>query len=124
MFSPSYVLVTELLQLVSPAGHWVQTTRVIRTSSPTTMVMAGVAVGMGRMERAAHLFAAADALRRRIGTPVTPAQRARYERRLALARDALGPERWTIFWAEGQAAPLEQAIAYALEEHAEPPSGE
>jgi tetratricopeptide (TPR) repeat protein len=80
--------------------------------------IAGVAVGMGQMERAVHLFSAAAALRRRIGTPVTPAHRALYDRHLAIVRDALGPERWDTFWAEGHAMPLGQAIAYALEEHA------
>jgi hypothetical protein len=71
---------------------------------------------MGRPERVACLFAAARALRDAIGAPLPPYQCARLERRVAAARDDLGEEAFAIRWGEGQAMPLEQAIAAALQE--------
>ena len=66
--------------------------------------------------QAAHLFGAADAVREAIKAPMWPAERADYERNLAAARAQLDDGDWQASWAEGRAMPLEQAIAYALEE--------
>jgi hypothetical protein len=69
------------------------------------------------MERAAVLFAAADALRRVIGHPrCPPSEGASDERLLALARTALGEERFAAAWQQGQAWTMEEAAAYLLGE--------
>jgi tetratricopeptide (TPR) repeat protein len=78
--------------------------------------MAAVAVGQGRMERAARLFGAAGTLRRRIGTPITPLHRAVYDRYLGAARAAIGQEQLEKLWDEGGTMMLEEAMAYALGE--------
>ncbi|MDQ5852092.1 MAG: tetratricopeptide repeat protein, partial [Chloroflexota bacterium] len=67
---------------------------------------------------AAWLFGAAEVLRERLGSPLYAAERAKYEEHVAAARAQLGEAAWEAAWAEGRAMPLEQAIAYALEEAA------
>jgi tetratricopeptide (TPR) repeat protein len=67
-------------------------------------------------ERAARLLGAAAALRDAIGAPPAPHRREEGERELDAARAALGEESFAASWAEGRAMPLEQAVAYALEE--------
>jgi tetratricopeptide (TPR) repeat protein len=75
--------------------------------------LAGVAVTQ-RPDQAARLFGAAAALREAIGAPLPPAERPRYEETLALARARMGEAAFATLWAEGQAMPLDPAIAYAL----------
>src|SRR5262249_52548616 len=83
--------------------------------------MAQVLGGFGKVaaareepERAARLFAAADALFEGVHSRSVPA---RGERRVvAQVRSALGEEAFAAAWAEGRAMSLEQAISDALEE--------
>jgi predicted ATPase/DNA-binding XRE family transcriptional regulator len=77
--------------------------------------LAGSAVAHGHPERAARLFGAAAALRSRMGTPILPANERLYQRQVTLTQDALGEERWSMLWEEGQAMTRERALAYALE---------
>ena len=55
-------------------------------------------------------------LRAAIGAPLSTADHARYDPAVAVARAALGNERFTTTWAEGHALTLEQAITAALQE--------
>ncbi len=64
--------------------------------------------------RAARLFGAAAALRKAVGAPLNPSDRARYEQSLATIRGRMGEESFSAFWSAGAALPLEDAIAYAL----------
>lgn len=48
--------------------------------------------------------------------PLPLAERPAHERELAALRTTLGVQPFGAAWAEGRALPLEQAIAYALEE--------
>lgn len=64
---------------------------------------------------AVQLFATAGALRSAVGTPTPPEEAAIYERYLAAARSQLGDAAFADAWAEGSNWPLEQGIAYALE---------
>jgi predicted ATPase len=66
--------------------------------------------------RCLRLAGAAAALRERTGEPGSPDRRARRDRRVALARAALGEEVAQARWIEGHAMTPEQAIAYALQE--------
>ncbi|MFL5734319.1 MAG: hypothetical protein ACJ78Q_14120, partial [Chloroflexia bacterium] len=66
--------------------------------------------------RAARLFGVSDALRAASGAPMWPAERADYERNVAIARAQLDKQTWEKAWQEGQAMSMEQAIEYALAE--------
>jgi predicted ATPase/class 3 adenylate cyclase len=79
--------------------------------------LGGWCVAAGRPARAARLFGAEAATR--AGAPIlsnlTP-QADHYAEDVAAAHAALGAATFQAAWAEGQAMPLEQAVAYALEE--------
>ncbi len=66
-------------------------------------------------ERAARLFGAADAVRRRVGLAASLPERALYEREIAAARQGLGEDAFTWAWTAGQALPTDEAIEEALE---------
>jgi non-specific serine/threonine protein kinase len=78
--------------------------------------LAGLAAAAGAPARALRLAAAAERLRQSMGTPRSPAEETRLQRRLTQAREALSREARAGAWAEGQAMPLEQAVADALED--------
>lgn len=73
----------------------------------------------GQAERAARLLGAAETLRRTAGATLRSQWRPDYERVLSDTRAALSAEAFAQAWAEGGAIPLEQAVAYALEDDAE-----
>jgi non-specific serine/threonine protein kinase len=68
--------------------------------------------------RAAQLLGAAEALRSVMGISLSNAERIDYDRRVSALCTYLGEETFSTAWAMGQAMTLEQAIAYALDEHA------
>jgi predicted ATPase/DNA-binding SARP family transcriptional activator len=78
---------------------------------------AGVAVGQGQHEQAAPLFGAAAALREAVRSPLPPVLRAEHEQLVAAARTALGEPTFASAWAKGRGTPVEEAIAFALEEN-------
>ncbi|MGC1370737.1 MAG: protein kinase [Candidatus Sulfotelmatobacter sp.] len=65
-------------------------------------------------ERALRLAGAAAALRHHIGAPLTPAEQAKLEMSLHIARQALTNKVGATAWLEGWALPAERAIAEAL----------
>jgi predicted ATPase/DNA-binding CsgD family transcriptional regulator len=67
----------------------------------------------GRPESAVRLFAAAEAIQKRVGLTLAPALRAKNERALSAARGTLGQEGFDAAWTAGGNLPLEQAIAEA-----------
>jgi predicted ATPase/DNA-binding winged helix-turn-helix (wHTH) protein len=77
--------------------------------------LAELAQAKEQPQRAARLFAAAARLRETIGTPLPPVEREDYERHLEAARAQLGEAEFASLWDEGQATPLTQTIAFALE---------
>ncbi|HET9000843.1 MAG TPA: adenylate/guanylate cyclase domain-containing protein [bacterium] len=76
--------------------------------------LADVFSALKQDDRAARLFAAAEALRAAIGHLLAPQDQAEYEGLLASARSRLGAAPFAAAWAEGRAMTLEQAIDYAL----------
>jgi non-specific serine/threonine protein kinase len=77
---------------------------------------AATAVGLGRLEPAARLFAALDALRTAMGAAGVSAfvlDHERHEQALATARAALGTDRFAAAWAAGLALSFDEAIAVA-----------
>jgi predicted ATPase len=76
--------------------------------------LASMVVAQGHAELAAHLLAAASALRVQMGTPVRPVDQAAVEQTLATARSTLGDDAFAAAWAEAQALPLEQILKTIL----------
>jgi non-specific serine/threonine protein kinase len=73
---------------------------------------AALAVAREQGERAARLFGAAAAIRKRLGAPLEPSKRAEYDDNLASARILLAPESFEAAWKEGQAFSLSEAVDY------------
>jgi predicted ATPase/class 3 adenylate cyclase len=78
--------------------------------------LAATAAAAGRAGRALRLAGAATALREAAEQRLSPADEEELARWLAPARAALDADGATAAWTEGRAMPVEQAIAYALEE--------
>lgn len=76
--------------------------------------LAGLAAVAGQPERAARLFAAAEALLDAIGAPLSPADRAESQRDLAAARAQLDSAAFAAAWDAGQVMSLEWAVDQAL----------
>jgi len=66
--------------------------------------------------RAARIWGATAALREEAAIHCPVGEIARHERELTAARVRVDAAAWDRAWAEGRAMPLEQAVAYALEE--------
>jgi predicted ATPase/DNA-binding SARP family transcriptional activator len=77
-----------------------------------------VAEGLGRPRRAVCMWAASQAMRDSIGTPLDPAKQKTLDAQIASARAALGGKAFAAAWAEGWAMDWEQATEYALAEEA------
>jgi predicted ATPase/transcriptional regulator with XRE-family HTH domain len=72
--------------------------------------LAILAVEVGDAKQAAHLLAAADALRAPLGTPIAPTARGEHDHALAAARVALGADAFAAAWAAGRALPLDALV--------------
>jgi non-specific serine/threonine protein kinase len=77
---------------------------------------AGIAAGTGQPQRALRLAGASDAQCAAIGVSQPSVFEAWRERTIEPARQALDEAAQAALWAEGQAMPLDRAVAYALEE--------
>jgi predicted ATPase len=77
---------------------------------------AWIAADLHQPQRAARLFGAAEAARERIGAPLPPVDKPRYDRHLAQVRADLDGSDFGRAWAEGRAMTLEQAVELALSE--------
>jgi tetratricopeptide (TPR) repeat protein len=79
--------------------------------------LAGVALLEENPERAARLWAAAEALRQSIGVRQAPASSATHQRLMTMTREQLGEAIFAAEWAAGEAMTLEQALAEATAEN-------
>jgi tetratricopeptide (TPR) repeat protein len=75
-----------------------------------------VAAGTDHPERAAKLYGAAQAIFEIIDYRLSPFDRAEFDRHLGMAEQKLGDSKFEAIATEGRAMPMEQAIAYALED--------
>jgi len=66
-----------------------------------------------RPEPAVRLLSAAEALRKAVGAPMPPSDRAEFDRAVAQLRERLTPERFGAAWAMGQEWSLEEATQAA-----------
>jgi predicted ATPase/class 3 adenylate cyclase len=74
-----------------------------------------IAIAWEQSERALQLFAAADALRKKGGTPMMPDEQIYFDEQLKALRDRLDKSQVAIIWSKGCALTMEQAIELALE---------
>ena len=72
------------------------------------------AAAQGAAERSLRLAGAADALRQDIGTPLTPAEQAKLDASLNIARNALATAVATTAWLQGRSLTVDKAIEEAL----------
>ncbi len=107
------------------AGAWMREGLAVRRAEGDALgvlyslaALASLAAADGRPERALRLAGAAAALATATGMALQPTERRSSEHWLALARAALHPADAVAAWAEGEEMPVEQAVAYALEETA------
>ena len=77
---------------------------------------ASLCVRLGRMEPAARLLGAAEALREAIVCPLPPCDRKDYDETVAAVRAALDEDFFAAAWAEGENMTLDQAVSMALHE--------
>jgi predicted ATPase/transcriptional regulator with XRE-family HTH domain len=77
--------------------------------------LAATIAAVGDPSRGARLFGAADALRRFIGSPLFPSERADFEAELAVVRAMLGNEAFDVQWRIGASITLERALDEARE---------
>ena len=75
--------------------------------------------GLGRTEKAGHLWGATRAMRESLGAPLPPNERIRYTREMEMVCNLLGQEAWNRACAEGRSMTNEQSVAYALDDEVE-----
>ena len=76
--------------------------------------LAGVASVQGQCQWGALLLGAAETLRLETNSPHHAADRAFYERTLAVVKATLGAHEFAAAWEQGRAMSLEQAVECAL----------
>jgi tetratricopeptide (TPR) repeat protein len=76
--------------------------------------LAGIALVEGRLERAGLLFGAVSALLESMNVPLAPADRAEYNRDVALARAQMEATSFDAAWQAGLAMTMETAINFTL----------
>jgi tetratricopeptide (TPR) repeat protein len=74
-----------------------------------------IALAQDENERALALFAAADQLRGKSSTPMTPDEQRYFDEQLGKLRQNLDPFRFSSIWSEGGGMTVEQAIQSALD---------
>jgi tetratricopeptide (TPR) repeat protein len=74
-----------------------------------------IALEQDQKERALQLFAAANALRERSGTPMTPDEQTYFDDQLKRLREAMNVETFNSLWARGRDLKMDQAIELAME---------
>jgi len=82
--------------------------------APALEGLAAVEAQQSEFAQAARLWGAAEALRKTIGAPIPPVERAAYERMVEEARRQAQEQAFAAAWAEGDALPLEQLLAELL----------
>jgi predicted ATPase/class 3 adenylate cyclase len=74
-----------------------------------------IALRQDQNERAVQLFAGANSLREKGGTPMTPDEQSYFDKQIEDAREKMDPMKFDSKWSEGRMLTMEQAIAFSLE---------
>jgi predicted ATPase/class 3 adenylate cyclase len=77
--------------------------------------LAFIAIARGRLERAARLLGAAEALRERINIAMSSLERVEYEKEVAKLRAGTSEAQFATRWNNGRVMTMEQAIRFALD---------
>jgi predicted ATPase/class 3 adenylate cyclase len=75
-----------------------------------------IAIADEEPQRAIKLFAAAEALRAKVNSPMTDHERVAYDKEVAQLRSLLNESDFNTLWAEGRGMTVDEAIEYALKE--------
>jgi tetratricopeptide (TPR) repeat protein len=73
-----------------------------------------IALAQDENERALQLFAAANALREKSNTPMTPDEQAYFDEQLKNLRERMTGTQFDLIWSKGYGMSIEQAIEFAL----------
>jgi tetratricopeptide (TPR) repeat protein len=106
-YSAAHSLYAESIKLFQELDHKRGIARLLECSACS-------AAAQREAERSLRLAGAAAALRQNIGAPLTPAEQAKLEATLQVARQALTETVGTKAWLEGGALPVEKAIEEVL----------
>jgi predicted ATPase len=79
--------------------------------------LASVAVACGDFEHSAVLYGAADSVKRAIGAPIPPNEKAAIDEQVARAREELGVERFEVLCLEGSSLSLADVVAAATAQY-------
>ena len=78
-----------------------------------------IAIAQNQNKRALQLFAAANALREKAGTPMRPDEQTYFDEQLHGLRAKMDMTQYNSIWSEGRVMTMEQAIEFALEDNNE-----
>jgi non-specific serine/threonine protein kinase len=101
-------LLSEILELATEAGYLFMMGQVLDE-------VAGLAEAQGQAERAARLFGAAEASRRRYGGQIKPRNRTARLETIARVRKALAPDAFAASWTAGEELSVTGVVAEAAE---------
>jgi predicted ATPase/DNA-binding XRE family transcriptional regulator len=76
--------------------------------------LASFASAEGEPSVAARLYGASEAIREEVGSPLSPAERVRYDANVSKARSATEEAAFDAAWEEGRALPLKEVLEYAM----------
>ena len=74
-----------------------------------------IALAQDQIERTLQLFAAANALREKGGTPMTPDEQVYFDEQLKGLREKMDSMKFDSIWSRGHVMTIEQAIEFAFE---------
>jgi predicted ATPase/class 3 adenylate cyclase len=78
-----------------------------------------IALAQNQNERALHLFAAANALREKAGTPMRPDEQIYFDHQLKVLHEKIDMMEFDSIWSAGHIMTMEQAIEFALQDNHE-----
>jgi hypothetical protein len=78
-----------------------------------------IALAQSQSERALQLFAAANALREKAGTPMRPDEQTYFDEQLTVLREKIDMVQFNSIWSAGHMMTMEQAIEFALQDNHE-----
>jgi non-specific serine/threonine protein kinase len=106
-------------ELVSAVGHLMEALALFDQTNDHASIglampaVAAALIALGDPMSAVRLFGAASAVRERLATSIPPFLRADYDRAMTAARAALGDDAFHHAWSQGEATPVDEAVAFA-----------
>jgi tetratricopeptide (TPR) repeat protein len=107
-YQQARVLYAETLREWQRIGHRAAVTHQLES-------IAFIAKALEQTDRSARLLGAAESLREKIGTDMTPQEREEYEKEVADLKANIDEKLFASLWADGRSMTMEEAIELALE---------